>query len=118
MIKRLRRRFVIVVMALVGLLMLSMVAISMANAQSSFDQLVSRSLDRVLKERTSSGDDGMDTGMGHLPVLWVDLSDDNVVLRSNESQFSIDVDELAAAMTDAVTSSKMEGRLSSYHLTW
>ena len=118
MIKRLRRRFVIVVMALVGLLMLSIVAISMANAQSSFDQFVSRSLDRMLKEWPTPGDDGMDTGMGHLPVLWVDLSDDNVVLSSNESQFSIDVDELAAAMTDAMTSSKMEGRLSSYHLTW
>ena len=118
MLKRLRRRFVLVVMLLVGVLILGMVAVSMANAQSTFDQLVERSLDRVLGDRMAPGSDGSPTGMEHLPVLWLDLTDDNVVLRSNESQFSVDADELAAAISDAVTSSEMEGRLERYHLTW
>ena len=108
----------LIIMSLTGSVMLLMVAMSSANAQASLDQLVSRSLDRALELRADEPAETAGLGMEHLPVLWVDVSANGVVLGSNQSQLSMDSGELSEALQDALSSSEDSGRLDSYHLTW
>ena len=121
MLRRLRRRLMAIMTLLVGCVMLGMIAISSANAQASFTELVERSLDHVLYEpgaqQGQSGADGT-LGMEHLPVLWVDVRDDGTWLGTNQAQLSIDSDALSRAVSDALVSSSDEGRLEADHLTW
>lgn len=119
MLKRLRRRFVAVVMALVGSLVIAMVGISYANSQTSLDTLVSRSLDMALEQRAEDGDGkGEGMGMRHLPILWIDLSYDGVKLGSNESELSIDAGDLTTVLGEALSSDKGDGRIEGAHLSW
>ncbi|WP_293826013.1 HAMP domain-containing sensor histidine kinase [uncultured Parolsenella sp.] len=119
MLRRLRRRFVAVVMALVGTLVIAMVGISYANSQASLYAIVSRSLDMALEQR-SEGEGNKDAGMGmrHLPILWIDLSYDGVKLGSNEAELSIDTNDLATVMGEVVSSDRGDGRLEGSHLSW
>ena len=121
MLDKLRRRFVAIIMALVGSLVIAMVGISLHNTISSLDSLVSRSLDMALEERTAvpnSAANGQTMGMEHLPVLWIDLSSSGAKLGSNESRLDFDTDHLSEAVSDALSSDADEGRLAEYHLTW
>lgn len=121
MLDKLRRRFVAIIMALVGSLVIAMVGISLHNTISSLDSLVSRSLDMALEERTSvpnSAANGQTMGMEHLPVLWIDLSSSGAKLGSNESRLDFDTDHLSEAVSDALSSDADEGRLAEYHLAW
>lgn len=121
MLDKLRRRFVAIIMALVGSLVIAMVGISLHNTISSLDSLVSRSLDMALEERTAvpnSAANGQTMGMEHLPVLWIDLSSSGAKLGSNESRLDFDIDHLSEAVSDAFSSDADEGRLAEYHLTW
>lgn len=121
MLDKLRRRFVAIIMALVGSLVIAMVGISLHNTISSLDSLVSRSLDMALEERTAvpnSAANGQTMGMEHLPVLWIDLSSSDAKLGSNESRLDFDTDHLSEAVSDALSSDADEGRLAEYHLTW
>ena len=116
-LRKLRHRFVLIIMLLVGGVVLGMVGISSANAQASFDELVDRSLNRALELRDDEPM-GSAIGMEHLPVLWIDVSNAGVTLRSNQSQFSIDANELSDAISQALASDADEGRIDSYGLTW
>nr|WP_073294662.1 HAMP domain-containing sensor histidine kinase [Parolsenella massiliensis] len=121
MLDKLRRRFVAIIMALVGSLVIAMVGISLHNTISSLDSLVSRSLDMALEERTAvpnSAANGQTMGMEHLPVLWIDLSSSGAKLGSNESRLDFDTDHLSEAVSDALSSDADKGRLAEYHLTW
>lgn len=121
MLDKLRRRFVAIIMALVGSLVIAMVGISLHNTISSLDSLVSRSLDMALEERTAvpnSAANGQTMGMEHLPVLWIDLSSSGAKLGSNESRLDFDTDHLSEAVSDAFSSDADEGRLAEYHLAW
>ena len=121
MLDKLRRRFVAIIMALVGSLVIAMVGISLHNTISSLDSLVSRSLDMALEERTAvpnSAANGQTMGMEHLPVLWIDLSSSGAKLGSNESRLDFDTDHLSEAVSDALSSDADEGRLAEYHLAW
>lgn len=121
MLDKLRRRFVAIIMALVGSLVIATVGISLHNTISSLDSLVSRSLDMELEERTAvpnSAANGQTMGMEHLPVLWIDLSSSGAKLGSNESRLDFDIDHLSEAVSDALSSDADEGRLAEYHLTW
>ena len=121
MLDKLRRRFVAIIMALVGSLVIAMVGISLHNTISSLDSLVSRSLDMALEERTAvpnSAANGQTMGMEHLPVLWIDLSSSGAKLGSNESRLDFDTDHLSEAVSDALSSDADEGRLAEHHLTW
>lgn len=126
-LKRLRRRLIITIMVLVGLVMLGVIAISSANAQASFDVLVDRSLDRVLGEGGADAgelDDDQALGMEHLPVLWIDFTAEGFrQIGTNQSKLTIDSDALSEAVTAALNSDKSgegesEGRIESAHLTW
>ena len=120
-LRRLRRRLVAIVMGLVGVVMLSMIAMSSVNAQLSFDAVVDRSLERALELRALPAGEEAGMGMEHLPVLWVDVGSDGVWLGSNESQLSFDTDALNQVVSDALASDSegmSEGRLDDEHLTW
>lgn len=121
MLGKLRRRFVAIIMLLVGSLVIAMVGISYRNTMSSLDSIVSRSLDMALEEHSALPDsdaDGEALGMEHLPVLWIDLSGTGAKLGSNETRLCFDTDHLTEAIGSAISSDQDEGRLSEFHLTW
>ena len=120
-LKKLRRRFVAIIMALVGSVVIAMVGISYSNSLSSLNSIVSRSLDMALEERNAVPDAaaGSETlGMEHLPVLWIDVSPTGAKLSSNESRLSFDTDSLSDALADALSSDANEGRIAQCHLAW
>ena len=121
MLGKLRRRFVAIIMALVGSLVIAMVGISYRNTISSLDSIVSRSLDMALEERSAVPDStagGQTLGMEHLPILWIDLSSTGAKLGSNETRLNFDTGHLSEAIDDALSSEADEGTLPQYHLTW
>ena len=105
---------------MVGIVVLGMVCIGFASAQSSFDSLVERSLDRALEERNTlaAGADSDAMGMEHLPVLWVDVSIDGTTIGSNQSQFSVDAKTMTETLEEALESNNEMGRTGSLHVTW
>ena len=105
---------------MVGIVVLGMVCIGFASAQSSFDSLVERSLDRALEERNTlaAGADSDAMGMEHLPVLWVDVSIDGTTIGSNQSQFSVDAETMTETLEEALESNNEMGRTGSLHVTW
>ncbi len=120
MLKTLRIRLVAIITAIVGVVVLGMVCIGFVSAQSSFDSLVERSLDRALEERDTlpAGTDSDAMGMEHLPVLWVDVSIDGTTIGSNQSKFSVDAETVAETLEEALESSNEMGRTGSLHVTW
>ena len=120
MLKTLRIRLVAIITAMVGIVVLGMVCIGFASAQSSFDSLVERSLDRALEERNTlaAGADSDAMGMEHLPVLWVDVSIDGTTIGSNQSQFSVDAETMTETLEEALESNNEMGRTGSLHVTW
>jgi two-component system, OmpR family, sensor histidine kinase CiaH len=119
-LKTLRIRLVAIITAMVGIVVLGMVCIGFASAQSSFDSLVERSLDRALEERNTlaAGADSDAMGMEHLPVLWVDVSIDGTTIGSNQSQFSVDAETMTETLEEALESNNEMGRTGSLHVTW
>lgn len=116
-IRRLRRRLVAIIMGVVGVVVIGVLVMSSMNAQSSLDELVNRSLARALESRGEPGSDNP-MGMEHLPVVWVDINENGVVLGTNQAMLSVDGGELSEVLSQAVASDATSGRITKYHLTW
>lgn len=116
MLRSLRRKFVAIIMVLVGIVMTGMIVMSSLTAQSSFDALIERSLEQALRG-TATGDDP-ELGMEHLPVLWIDIAADGVWIDSNQSLVSVDQQALEAVIGQAASTDENSGRVEEYHLTW
>lgn len=115
MLKTLRRKFILSIMLLAGIVMLALLATTAAGTQASLDEIVERSLASAL-ETDASAPSSIE--MGHLPVLWVDLTRDGVTVATNEQALAVDAGNLDEVLSQAMRSNGDAGRLDGHHLSW
>lgn len=130
MIKLLRRKFVLVTMVLVGLVLIGVLGSTYASSYQSFHSMLDNSLYRALgysdTSRPSIGSGGTGTdpslddkvGGGHMVVFWVDVDDEGIVLHSNVSSVSISDEALGEVLSEAITSDADAGEIKEYQLAW
>lgn len=121
MLKKLKRKLVAIIMTLVGAVLIAVLAISVVSAQTSYVELTNTSLNNALEERGAEPYLGSDTGpatAGHVGVVWIDVTNEGVLLASNRDQVSIDSDAFDAALEDALACETAEGTLAKSHVMW
>lgn len=116
MLKSLRRKFVMSIMLLTGIVMLALVGSSAASAQASLDEIVERSLSEALDSGPDASSSSVE--MGHLPVLWFDLAEDGVTMATNARTLNVDEQDLGRALSAAVSADSDAGRIADRHLSW
>lgn len=139
MLKKLRIQLIAIIMVLVGTFLVTFTAVNVLNAQSSFTELVDRSLSQALEQKSdlsnnihdkdsksspeapatgSQEENGQLSSVGHLATVWADFSSEGVMLGSNQDMVSIDSNLLQTAISDALNSAETSGRIDASHLSW
>lgn len=121
MLKKLKRKLVAIIMVLVGAILISVLCISVVNAQNSYVELTNSSLNMALEERGDEPelkDDNGPASAGHVGVVWVDITSEGVMLATNQDQVSISSESFAAAIEAALSSDDNAGELLEYHVMW
>ncbi len=124
MLRRLRVKFVTIIMALVGLVLFAVVGGSLIGTYQTYEDVVSSALDRGLEgdvfDVPSVTIGGANTDeRGNLLVVSLDIDESgNVIARSNQDILSIDTDTLSEVLSQALTSTEDHGTISDYGIVW
>lgn len=121
MLKKLKRKLVAIIMALVGAVLVAVLCISVINAHNSYVELTSTSLNMALEERGDEpqlANENEPASAGHVGVVWVDITSEGVMLATNQDKVSIDSESFEAALEDALNTEDTEGELADYHVMW
>lgn len=127
MLKRLRRKFIIIVMALVGTVLVAVLGSTYLATAHSQRQLIEVSLERSIiggmstrpmfgGERPRDDDDGM--RFGGLLSLLVDVNDEGIVLQVSDAPVIINTDVLDDVITRVVVNGELSGRDARSHIAW
>ncbi len=128
MLKTLRRKFVIIIMTLVGLVLVSVLGSSYASTWVTQRHITDEALERSLTAsiydlpRMGGGHpprtDDEDRGHANMLILAVDLDATGIVIATNNAPVVIDTDSLEAVIDEAMTSD-LDGRWDeSVHIAW
>lgn len=126
MIGTLRRKFVFVVMVLVGAVLAVSLGSSLLNFYTTQWGMVDRTLKRALEEDFPGGlpviggsqrSQAEDARAGR-PVAWVTVDSSGLVLASSSDVTSVDQDVLSRVIDAALASEKGTGCLSDCHVAW
>lgn len=126
MLKKLRRKFVLIIMVLVGAVLACVLGGTLVSAYVTQEDMRSEALDRGLAGDihdsptmfTSDPDQRNDSPRANMFVLCVDISQDGVVLASNRSSVLIDQDTLKTVVREALASDADAGKDADLHIAW
>lgn len=130
MLKRLRRKFIIITMSLVGLVLVGVLGVNLYSTakvmNTSLQESMSRALERGTALRPSIGsssnapdEDDNGPGYGDRSLVYVvEVSSEGVVLESNSDAVTIDSSTLTNVITDALASDGDSGTLDDVSLAW
>lgn len=124
MLKKLRREFVLITMALTGLVLVIALGSTLVATYTTQMDITRQLLERSLENGYASssprmGDPGF--GMGDsdsMAVITADVSEAGVLLTMNESGIDIDSELLEDVLEKAAISTKNHGWDPIYHLSW
>lgn len=128
-LKRLRRKFIIITMSLVGLVLIGVLGSSLVSTANSLNDVLNESLDRALKNGADSRpmigspsggfSEDSDGIIGtHMLIYVVDVDSAGVVLTSNGSSIIIDDSALQEVLSQAASSTSSSGSISDLSLSW
>ena len=127
MLGQLRRKFVLITVALTGLVLVFVLGSSFLTAYNTQRDLIDESLERALNDdldhlpelgsMREHGGDGQDRG-GHLLALAVDVSEDGLVIRTGRSPIAINSSVLTEVVHEALTSPDESGSIPDLHVAW
>lgn len=126
MLRKLRRKFVLITMILVGAVLVAVLGGTLVAAWLTQRAQASDALDRGLDGDihdpptifTSDPEEREERPQANLLVLSVDMSQDGVVLASNRSAVFIDEDTLETILAEALASDDDEGKDYGLHVAW
>ncbi len=127
MLKRLRRKFILIVMLLVGTVLVAVLGSSFVASYRAQNTLIENSLARTLYTGMSSrpplsltGENAPDGGgrMGGLMGVCVDVGSDSVVLRTSDSPIYLNREILTSIIRRVVVNGETEGLDRSDHVAW
>jgi signal transduction histidine kinase len=124
MLRRLRRKFIAIVMVLVGSVLVAVLGSSYVSSWQVQDRLISESLERSLHVGTDvrqvigamRRDDGM--RMVGMLSLSLELDDTGSVIEQTDAPVSVDEDVLLEVIAHVVDEGELEGRDRSAHIAW
>lgn len=126
MLKRLRRQFVVIIVALVGAVLVCTLGVSVYNAHASQQRLVEDSLEASLEGKVDSvptigGAKGKPGEVGADPsmlAVCVDVSSEGVIVQTSDSPVYISSDTLSAVVSEAVAADEDSGYMGDLHVSW
>ena len=126
MLKKLKRKFILIVMVLVGAVLIGVLGMSMYSSYANQRSIISGALDRNLDGELNSVPTigGMtapqeDSAHGRtMLALTVEVSSDGVVLQSSEGPVYINSSVLSQVVDAALNSGQKEGYDGSIHVSW
>lgn len=127
MLNSLRRKFVLITVALTGLVLVAVLGSTLLTAYNTQRDLIDESLDRALADdlnhlpQLGGMRDGKNPGNdhgGHLLALAVDVSEDGLVIRTGRSPLIIDSAVLTEVVHEAISSPNEEGTIPDLHIAW
>lgn len=126
MLKRLRRKFIIIVMTLVGTVLVAVLGSTYLATYQTQRQMIEGSLQRSIRggmdERPTFGGmrprDNDDTIMGGYLSLLVDVSDAGIVLESSDAPVIINAQTLADVIEQVLADEASSGRDATAHIAW
>lgn len=124
MLRGLRRKFVIIVMALVGSVLVVGLGSSFYSAYRTQQTLVAESLEHCMRrgtvERLMLGERPHDDDdrMYNLLSLCVDVSSDGIVIGTSDAPVSINADVLSSVVEQVVSGEQTEGTDRGAHIAW
>ncbi len=123
MLKRLKRKFMIIVMTLVGLVLTGAMALTIYSSYAAQQRLIDGALTRGLDDTLSSvptiGSANGDWGQGSsMPVLAANISADGYVLETSNQSVLVDRSAMNQIIRDALRSGSNSGFMSDRHIAW
>lgn len=133
MLKSLRRKFIVITMSLVGLVLVGVLGMSLYSTVRSMNSELTEDLAHALEFGADSkptvggsvqspGNDGMgnsDRFPGSRMVVYVvDIDADGTILQSNNASVAISDDTLDKVVSDVLSSDGDSGSIPSSNLTW
>jgi two-component system sensor histidine kinase CiaH len=121
-LKKLKRKFIIIVMTLVGVVLAGVLGFSLHASWSAQHELIDHALERNLEGDLNSvptigGPQGSDHGEGMLSIAVI-VSDDGVILQTSDSPALISTETLRRVIRTAIRSSEDRGVISERHIAW
>ena len=122
MLKKLKRKFIIIVMALVGFVLAGVLGFSLHASWSAQHELIDHALERNLEGDLNSvptigGPQGSDHGEAMLSIAVI-VSDHGVILQTSDSPALISTETLRRVIRTAIRSSEDRGVISERHIAW
>ena len=124
MLRSLRIKFIVIIMALVGTVLVSVLGgsfISTWQTQAEMtDAALERSIQRDIRDRPLMADSGkMHNQVGpNMLILSVEVDETGVLLQSNDAPVTIDSGVLANVLNNALSSETDRGRDNELHIAW
>ena len=128
MLKSLRKKFVIVIMALAGMVLFSVLGSSYVSAWQTqhaiIDNALQKSLDGNMTEfpRMGTFDSSIDLNRSHrdvnMLILCVDLDSSGIVLATNNAPVLIDQNSLAEVLTEIISGDTDSSWDGNRHIAW
>lgn len=127
MLKNLRRKFVVIIMVLVGAVLVSVLGGSFMSTWQTQHDLTNEALQRSVEGSVfdlpriaveSKGGGPEETRRANMLVLAVDIDSDGVILATNDAPVVIDSSVLADVVASALASEQNEGWDESMHVAW
>lgn len=126
MLKRLKVKFILIVMTLVGLVLASVLAFSLFSSYAAQQRLIDESLARgvagslndipVIGGAGSSEAEGLSSSS--MLMLALDISPDGTILARSSSPVTISSDTLGEVLDDIQLRDSRKGRLPERHVAW
>ena len=134
MLKSLRRKFVVIIMALVSIVLISVLTGSFISAWQTQHDITNEALDRSVRgsmfdlprisvkngESISNGEtpEPKDSHKANMLVLAIDIDSDGVILATNDAPMVIDSDTLRSVIDTALASQDDQAWDSTNHIAW
>lgn len=128
MLKNLRRKFVLIIMVLVGIVLISVLGGSFLSAWQTQRNITNEALERSLQSsmydlprialRNDESPDQDDRQRANMLILSVDLDANGIVIATNDAPVVIESDTLADVINNALESEEDGGWNESIHIAW
>lgn len=124
MLGRLKRKFILIIMTLVGCVLVSTLGMSLCLTYATQQQLIRESLRRSIEGDINSvptiGTQMQEDGERHANMLAavVEVNGDGVVFETSDAPVVINPDTLGEVIASATTSSSDSGSMPKLHVSW
>lgn len=125
MIKKLKRKFILIVMTLVGLVLAGVLGMSLYSTYVNQQNLINEALDRNLEGSIDSvpvigaqHEPGDGKQHGNMLALGIEISSEGVVLQTSDAPVNINTSVLKHVIKLVLKSNESQGTIRKNHVSW